>query len=402
MLLVHALRELRRRTIRSVLTAGGIAIGVAALILLGGLSEKLSRLVGGGREFATGQITVSGAGTGAMSGMSRGGLLSGEQIEAVRRVAGVDTVAPIVMFPLSDAPAVLPFTIAPLVFGVDMDTLVRNHENRHVPPPPLRAGRLVPQPGSDEVVLGSQIARLHGVALDAPFTIRGKTFRVVGILEQTFTGPDSFVFMPFATAERLLIDSEPLLRKMVMVPGAQVLPIATAAAVFWAPGVEAEDVAARLRAEHPDLSVLSPREAGLQIDRALASMRGIILGSGLVALLVACLAVTNTMFTAVVERRREIGLRRVAGATRGQIVRQFLLEAALLGLAGSALGVAVGSAVAGALNVLTERLGSSVFLLSTRLLLAAVTLPAVLAVLAGLWPARRAARLQPTEAIRWA
>ena len=57
------LRDARRRPLRSALTAAGIAIGVAALVILGALSEKMSRLVAGGRDFATGQITVSGAGT---------------------------------------------------------------------------------------------------------------------------------------------------------------------------------------------------------------------------------------------------------------------------------------------------------------------------------------------------
>jgi putative ABC transport system permease protein len=402
MLLRLALRELGRRTIRSALTAGGIAIGVAALVLLGALSERMSRLVGGGRDFATGQITVSGAGTGAVTGMTRGGLLSGDQLEALRAVPGVASVSPVVMFPLSDIPASLPFTMPPLVFGADMEALVRNHANRRVPPPVLAAGRLVPAAGSDEIVLGSQVARVHQASVGAPFGIRGRTFRIVGILDPTFTGPDGFVFMPFATAERLLVDSEPLLRHLVMAPGTIALPVATAAAVFWDDGEDAEVVATRIREHIPNLSVVSPRDAAAQLDRALAVTNGIIVSSAIVALLVASLAVTNTMFTAVVERRREIGLRRVAGATRGQVIRQLVLEATVLGLVGSALGLAGGAVAATVLNALTERLGGAVFLLSPRLLLAAATLPAALAALAGVWPAWRAARLPPTEAIRWA
>src|SRR5690348_18406245 len=83
------LRDARRRPLRTALTSAGIAIGVAALVLLGALSEKLSRLVEGGRDFATGQITVSGAGTGALSGMMRGGLLSRDQVASLGRVPGV-------------------------------------------------------------------------------------------------------------------------------------------------------------------------------------------------------------------------------------------------------------------------------------------------------------------------
>jgi len=395
----QALRDLRRRRVRSVLTMGGIAIGVAALVLLGALSEKMSRLVAGGRDFATGQVTVSGAGTGALTGMTRGGLLTAQQLHALDGIEGVAAVAPIVMFPAADAPAALPLTLPPMIFGVDVEMLVLN---RRSPPPRVADGRLAAAPGSDEVVLGSQVARVYRAAVGDPITLRGRPFRVVGVLEPTLTGPDSFVFMSFPSAQRLLIDSEPLLRRLVMVPGANLLPIATAAAVFWANGEDPEAVAARIREHLPDLSVVSPRDATVQLDRAVTFLNALIVGSGLVALLVASLAVTNTMFMAVVERRREIGLRRVVGTTRGQVIAQLLAEATALGVLGSILGLCAGALGVGGLNTLTERLGAAIFLLTPRLAAVAALLPAALAAVAGLWPAWRAARLPPTDAIRYA
>jgi len=396
--LVEAVREAGRRPLRSALTTVGIAIGVTALVLLGGLAEKFGRLVAGGREFASGQITVSGAGGGAATGMTRGALLTSEQLAAIAAVRGVRVVAPVIMFPATDTPTPLPFTLAPLVFGVELEALLHN---RHATPPRVRAGRLVPE-SPDEVVLGSQVARHFGADVGSTITVRGHAYRVAGVLEPTLTGPDSFVLMSFPTAQRLLLDSEPLLRRMVMVPGARLLPIATAAAVFWNDGEDPEAIARRIRSAVEHVSVVSPAEATMQLDRALGVMSGVIVGSGVVALLVASLAVTNTMLTAVLERRREIGLRRVVGATRRQVVRQLLLEAASLGLAGSLLGLCVGAVTTSALNAVTERIGARVFLLTPRLAVAAAVLPAALAALAGLWPAWRAARLAPTEAVRYA
>ncbi len=393
------LHDVRRRPARSALTAAGIAIGVAALVLLGALAEKLGRLVEGGRDFATGQITVSGAGTGAVTGMTRGGLLSREQLAALGAVPGVALAAPLVMFPVSDAPATLPFTLAPLVFGVDSAAL---EHNRRSPAPRVHSGHLVPSPGTDEVVLGSQVARHFRVDTDGTIAIRGKTFHVVGVLEPTLTGPDSFVVMPFATAESLLVESEPLLRRLAMVPGSTLLPIATAAAVFWAEGEDPEAVAGRIRERVGHVSVVSPADAAKQLDRALVVLNSVIVGSALVALVVASLAVTNTMFTAVLERRREIGLRRVVGATRGQVVGWLVTEAASLGVAGSLLGLLAGTLAVAGLNAAAERLGAPVFLVTPRLAVLAGVLPAALAALAGLWPAWRAARLPPTDAIRYA
>jgi putative ABC transport system permease protein len=397
-MVAQAIRELRRHAVRSTLTAGGIAIGVIALVLLGALSEKTSRLVQGGRDFGAGQITVSGAGANAATGMSRGALVSGEQLDAVRAVPGVAEVAPIVMFPLTESPA-LPFSLAPLAFGVDEELLARN---RRAAAPRVRAGRLVPAAGSDEVVIGSQVAKRFDADVGSTIRVRGRDFRVVGVLEQTFTGPDSFVMMPFATAERLLLDSEPVLRRLTMVPGSQVLPIATAAAVFWKDGEDPEQVADRIRDQVQGLSVVSPKQAEAQIDRALAFLRGIINGGAIVALVVASLAVANTTFTAMVERRREIGLWRVVGATRRQLVSRLVLEAVLLAVAGSAIGLVAGVLATNSLNALTERLGSPVFLITARLVGAAALLPPMMAALAALPPVWRATRRPPTEAVRYA
>lgn len=398
-MLRFALRELRRRALRSTLTACGIAIGAASLVLLGALAEKTTRLIAGGRDFAAGQITIGGAGAAPGTGMMRGSLVGPEQLDAVRAVPGVSAVAPIVMFPVAETPTALPFTLAPLVFGVDVALLTGNRRDA---PPAVAAGRLVPDPARDEVVVGTQVARVFGVGVGDTLAVRGRTFHVAGVLEPTFTGPDSFVFMPFPAAQRLLVDAEPLLRRMLLVPGARVLPVATSAAAFWEDGQDPESVAARIRGAVPGLSVVSPREAAADLDRALVFLNAVVLGSGLAALLVASLAVTNTMVTAVVERRREIGLRRVAGATRRQVVLQLLWEAATLGLAGGVLGLIAGASATVALNAVTERLGAPVFLLTPRLAAAAALLPPLLAAVAGLWPARRAARLPPTEAIRWA
>src|SRR5262249_2314019 len=173
-----------------------------------------------------------------------------------------------------------------------------------------------------EVVIGSQVAKHLGADLGSTIQVRGRDFHVVGVLEPTLTGPDSFVMMPFATAERLLLDSEPVLRRLTMIPGNSVLPIATAASVFWNQGEDPEQVAERIRQSVPGLSVVSPKQAEAQLDRALAFLRSVIDGGGLVALLVASLAVANTTFTAMGERRREIALWRGVGAPRQQIVRR--------------------------------------------------------------------------------
>src|SRR5262245_23927301 len=174
-MLRHALRDLGRRKLRHGLTAAGIAIGVAALVLLGALSEKLSRLMLGGRLFASGQISVSGAGSRAVEDVTRGGLISGEQLRALERVAGVRTVAPIVMFPVAESPGGLPFSLAPVVFGIDMRMLALN---ARVAPLVVHTGQLIPDAQRTEVVVGSQVAQAYALSVGSTLAIRGHPFTV--------------------------------------------------------------------------------------------------------------------------------------------------------------------------------------------------------------------------------
>src|SRR5262249_36833954 len=106
--------------------------------------------------------------------------------------------------------------------------------------------------------------------------------------------------------------------------------------------------------------------------------------------------------SALVERRREVGPWGVVGATRRQLVCRLVLEAVLLAVAGSTLGLVAGLLATGSLNALTERLGSPVFLITARLVGAAALLPPMMAALAALPPVWRATRRRPTEAVRYA
>jgi putative ABC transport system permease protein len=150
----------------------------------------------------------------------------------------------------------------------------------------------------------------------------------------------------------------------------------------------------------------TPRRAGFTIStpQALVSTAGsvnktladLLDGIAGIALLVGGIGVMNVMLMSVTERVREIGLRKALGATPRLIRRQFLLEAALLGLGGGALGLAVGAV--GSL-VLPSIVGDP-FALSLEATGVALGVAIVIGVLFGVYPAARAARLAPIDALR--
>ena len=153
---------------------------------------------------------------------------------------------------------------------------------------------------------------------------------------------------------------------------------------------------ASLYSEIPGLVQVSRLSDALAAKRATQnSFAALFLGLAGVALLVGGVGVANTMVISVLERRREIGLRRALGATRGQIRDQFLTEAVLLsglgGLAGTALGVL------GTVGYATSQGWPPVIPLTS--LTGGVLAAMLVGVVAGLYPSIRAARLTPTRAL---
>ena len=127
-----------------------------------------------------------------------------------------------------------------------------------------------------------------------------------------------------------------------------------------------------------------------------ATLTALLLGLGAVSLLVGGIGIANVMVIAVLERRTEIGIRRAIGATRANIRRQFLTESVILASIGGLLGVVLGTAIA--IGYATRR--NWLIDIPIQALAASVAVSLLIGATAGLYPASRAARLQPAEAVR--
>ena len=151
--------------------------------------------------------------------------------------------------------------------------------------------------------------------------------------------------------------------------------------------------------EHPEeVDVSRPSDALAARAQADDALTGLFLGLGAVALLVGGIGIANTMVISVLERRSEIGLRRALGATRGHVRAQFLVESLLLAAAGGLAGIVVGALVTGAYA--STRGWTAV--VPPEALAGGVGAALAIGAFAGLYPARRAARMSPTEALRGA
>jgi putative ABC transport system permease protein len=248
-------------------------------------------------------------------------------------------------------------------------------------------------------VLGGEVPELLQVPaaslVGATVVVKNMPFEVVGVYRRKgavgFGNPDDDVYIPLATSRYRITGSGEIQTISAQVAAGSALPAAM---------VEIERV---LRREHGlspgrdnDFTLLDRRQF-LATQQQTTEILGFLLaGIAGVSLVVGGIGIMNIMLVTVTERTREIGIRKAIGATRGNILRQFLVESVILCLAGGALGAALGVATAAALS---EFAGWQTAVTADALLLA-FGFSAAVGVLFGYWPARRAAALDPIEALR--
>lgn len=417
----EALRNLLRQKGRTAVTAAGIAVGIFALTVMGALAEKFNLMIANGEQYLTNQISVYAAhANGAPFGSN---FFPAEKLDEIRRVPGVAEVAPEVLLLMEEETRRLYLGMPPLIYGTDVAAVVRTRRGRQLA---LRDGRM---PYPDErgwVVLGADLAYERRVGVGDRFVLRGRVFQVVGVADKTMTGPDRMVFMALDDAQALLTESQPYLRLLhdqartlstipamwlALLPSSlreqlqavQTLAVenlATGASVGWLDGQDPEAVARRIRKMVPGIEVYSPAEMRASIRQATLVFNLLILGSAAIALVVGALAVINTMTMVVLERTREIGLKRALGARTGDILQEYLTEAGLIGFLGGLSGIGAGIFFTTLLNRWTAARGAALFAVTVRLECLALAFAVGLGVAAGVYPALRAARLDCVRALR--
>jgi putative ABC transport system permease protein len=395
---MEIIRNLTRRKLRTTLTVSGIVIGVLALVTMGAMAEKFNALLDGGVAYFGGNIQVTAAGASAFGG---GSVLPLSAVSQVEQVPGVAAAFGEIQVEAK------PGSVQTVSFG--LPDYIQSYDPRSNDyssvKTTLAQGR--DATASGEVVLGSDFAHEFGKKAgstinlpirpsDAKADFVNHSFTVVGVLAKTQTGPDTGAFITLKDAQMLLKASLPAaIRDRI-----DTTTLVTGMTVYGKPGVNLDTLSDTINNQVSGVKATKPSTIVNSFKSGGALFTAITTGAALLALIVGGLSVINTMLMAVTERVREIGLKKAVGAHTRHILREYLIEATLIGTIGGTLGLLLGWGITSLVNAATAASNLSLFLVSWRLVIIAIVFSVGLGAIAGIIPALRASRMDPVRALR--
>ena len=377
------LKNFNQRKLRTGLTIFGIALGIFAVMVMGGMSEHFSMTVDRSISLTADKIRVL-----PDVGLF-GASLNASKANEVKRIPGISDAYGLLQVPLD--PDSLGFT-GDVVIGIPPEKMEPALKDTK-----LTEGRSLVSGDNYRAVLGSSVAREFNLRTGGEIEIRTKklerarpitnirNFTVVGVMEYTGSFFDSSVIIPLDTAQKLYNRGDTV-SFILAVPD---------------PDVNAEEVSKRIELNVEKVKTFSPAELKKQIEQSLIIFTLITISAAVLAAIIGGLSVMNTMLMSVSERTKEFGLMKALGADTSDILFMTMGEAALMGILGGIIGIIGGGILIYFLNDYLAARGTELFDITPRLLIVSIVFATGLGIISGTYPAYRAAKMSPMEALRY-
>lgn len=367
--LLIARRNLSRTTARSALAALGIVIGVVAIASLGILGTSLQAAAVGSLGDIGNQLVIQ---PNVDAGVEH---LSDRDVRDIRRVAGEAQVVPLKQTGIAVAFADQRMSV--LAYGVEDPAAVYNASEGTVPTP-LRSG----------VLVGSSLADRLEVRPGSSLVVNGRTYRVRAVLES------QPAFSPVSVNDAVILPADD-----VNGTGFSLVVVTTRS------GRAANETAVAIRnalnSREERVSIFELGRITEQIGSFFQALNVFLVGVGLISLLVAGISILNVMLMSAIERREEIGVLRAVGYQRRDVLKIMLGEALLLGVVGGAIGGVVSLGVGALVSFLVlQQPAQALAPANLGFLGLAFAFGVGTSVVSGLYPAWKAAREHPVDALR--
>jgi putative ABC transport system permease protein len=399
--IILALKNLRKRGLRSWLTMLGIFLGIAAVVSLISLGNGLQEAVTG--QFATldaDKLLIENTGTGfGPPGSTSIRKLNKDDLKLIKSVSGVEFAITRLLRPVTvEFNKVTQFTIVGSIPNVQEEIeIIYDSINFE-----LEFGRELEESDRGKIVIGHNYVEDDDfgrtIKVGSILKIQGESFEVSGIMKKSgFIFLNDAIFMAEEDIEKILDIENEIDVIVVQVENADQIEKISG------------DISRKLRLDRnqkigeEDFSVQTPLQSVGAVNNILDIINLIVVGIAAISLFIGGIGIANTMYTSVLERTKEIGVMKSIGARNKDVLTIFLFESALLGLVGGIIGAAIGLSLAFLVsNLAGEFLGGISLLVSVNypLLITAVGFSLFVGILSGILPAIQASRLNPVEALR--
>lgn len=380
-----AFTNLARHKTRSVLTMLGIAVSAAVLLSIlsfnkgfhKGLERELQRT---GLHF---MVVPSGCPHEVASLVLHGSVipkfLDLSVLEKVKAADDIEFASPLLVSQLPNPEE----GRVDLVYGMEMQKI-------GLLKPSWEIDGKIPE-GENEVLMGSEVASHRGIKPGSTISYPNisRTFTVTGIVKKTGSQDDAFIYIPFVTAQAVFKKPSGATAIGVRVKDPALLTKITDALSEKVPGIQ----------------IVTMNQVMNSIANLAASAKALSLSMAFVAIIVSGFGVMNSMLMAVFERTQEIGMMRAIGASRPDIFRIILKEAALLTMTGSLTGLFLSVTGSGLIEAFVRKVmpyvpGGNMVSFDAGIALLSIAFISFIGILSGLYPAWKASRISPIEAIR--
>jgi len=397
--LKFSLRSLKERKVRSGLTVLGIFLAIVTIFVLLSMSLGLSETVdkefqklGGDRFFIQpkGQLGAPGTG-GAVQ-------LTLDDVDFIEKIKGVGQVSYVVAGSAKVTFKEKSRYVYAMGFPMDKEKLDFILDAGM---PDIASGGLIKQGDVKKVVVGSRYSILfdNPVKTGNKILINDVEFEVVGVFEAIGSPTDdSQVYMTLDDFKELYGSGDRVDFIYVSAsPGEDLNAVAD--------NVERKLIKHRGVTEKTvDFSILTPEELLASFGTILNILTAFLVGIGFISVLVGGIGIANTMYTSVLERKKEIGTMKAIGARNSDILLIFVIEAGILGLIGGVLGLAVGAGIAKMIEIIANQaLGGNLLQASFNpiIVFGSLGFAFLVGILSGVLPSYQASKLKPVDALRY-
>lgn len=397
-LLTSAIKALRSNLLRTALTMLGIIIGIASVIMILSLGQGASSAITSQVSSLGTNLIIVIPGTQQPGRVSVSNTLTLADEEALTKPNAVPNI--------SAGAAQVSLNAEVVANGQNKNISILGVGSNYadINSISVSQGEFVTQENVDSgnrvAVLGPDVVTdLFGEGTNVvgeTITIKSRSFRIIGVTEAKgssgFTNPDETIYIPVTTGMRQLLGQDYVSAIVLSATNSdQVEQTMVDVQEFLLDRHKIDDVA------NADFTIRSSKDAISILGTITGILTGGLAGIAAISLVVGGIGIMNIMLVTVTERTREIGLLKAIGAKRNDILTQFLIEAVVLTLSGGLIGIVVGISF----TFIITRFAPIPFIVDPVSILLAVGVSTIVGVVFGIYPAQRAAKLSPIDALRY-